>query len=427
MARSLNRLTSKRVAKLLTAGIPGRHNDGAGLHLVIAGPSSAHYERRYERAGKSRYMGLGSARAFSLAQARDRNREITRMLADGIDPLDQKRAQRAAQAAAAAKTKTFGQCAADYHRAHTADWRSQKHAQQWATSMLGTTPSGRPVKDDVVKPLRSIPVAMIDTPMVMAVLQPRWSEKTVTMSRLRERIETVIDAAVAAGYRSAGPNPASWDILKHLLAKPARAKHFDAMPHAEVPAFMAELRQREGSAARALELAIMCASRTNEILGARWREIDWAEKLWTIPGGPDGRMKGGKAHRVPLSAPALALLRDLPREAADDDGLVFISSKPGQPLAPNALLRLLRAMGRRGVTPHGFRSTFTDWCDNQTNAAKMIIDLCLAHSIGDETDQAYRRSDILQKRRKLMTQWSSWCASPVRGANVVPMRPAAQG
>jgi integrase len=444
MARALNRLTSKRVEKLLRNGTAGYYPDGAGLYLVIVNKANANWLRRYQPPGaaphvtaggkvgyRTRYLGLGSARVFGLAEARERNRKISQMLADGIDPLTQKRAQRAAQAAEAAKTRTFGQCALDYHRAHAAGWRSQKHAQQWATSMLGTTPSGRPVRDDVIKPLRPMPVASITTPMIMAVLQPRWSEKTVTMSRLRERIESVIDAAVAAGYRPAGPNPASWSILKHLLAKPAKAKHFDAMPFADVPAFMAELRQREGSAARALEFAIMCSSRTNEVLGARWREVDWDAKLWTVPGGPDGRMKGGEEHRVPLSPQAVALLRDLPREG-DDGGvgtgndLVFLSSQHGQQLAPNSLLRLLRAMGHTKITPHGFRSSFSDWAHEQPGAVPMVIEMCLAHAVGDEVAKAYRRGDLLQKRRKLMDAWARHCASPMAG-NVVPMRrPAAQ-
>jgi integrase len=434
--RAINRLTSKRVEKLLRNGVAGRYNDGAGLHLLIVSASSAHWERRFQPPGvaphvtssgkrgyKCRYLGLGSARVFTLAEARERNRRISQRLADGIDPITQKRTERAAQAAAAAKARTFGQCALDYYRAHAARWRSQRHASQWASSMLGTTPSGRAVKDDVIKPLRPMPIATIDTAMVLSVLQPRWHQKTVTMSRLRERIESVLDAAVAGGFRSAGPNPAGWDILKHLLPKPDKAKHFAAMPFAAVPSFVAELRRREGSAARALEFMILTAARTGEAVHARWSEIDTDAKLWTIP---SERMKGGKEHRVPLSAPALALLRGLPHERDDADGLVFISGQPGKPLASNALLRLLKAMGHHEITVHGLRSSFSDWAHEQPMATPMVIEQSLAHAGGDKVALAYRRGDLLQKRRKLMDAWARHCTSPARDAEVLPMvvRPA---
>jgi integrase len=398
MARSLNRLTSKRVEKLLRGGTAGYWPDGQGLYLVIVNKANANWLRRYQppgaapritRTGKTgyatRYMGLGSARTFSLAEARERNRKVSQQLADGIDPLTQKRAQRAAQAAEAAKAKTFGQACLDYYRAHAAGWRNQRHADQWRSSMLGETPSGRPVKDDVCKTLRPLPIASVDTPTILAVLQPRWHQKTVSMARLRGYIESVIDAAVAGGFREAGPNPASWSIIKHLLPKLDKAKHFAAMDHRDIPAFMAELRRHEGSAAKALQFAVLTAARTGEVLGAKRSEIDMDERLWTIPGE---RMKRGKEHRVPLSVPALALLRDLPREGDDTDGLVFLSSQPGKPLAPNALLRLLRAMGHPKVTVHGLRSTFSDWCHEQPVATPMVIEQSLSHEVGSAVARA---------------------------------------
>jgi integrase len=437
MARSLNRLTSKRVEKLLRAGAPGRHNDGQGLHLVIMSASSAHWERRYQPPGavavttaagktgyRSRYLGLGSARTFSLSEARERNRKISQMLADGIDPISQKRSDKAQRVVAAAKERSFGQCIEDYYRAHEASWRSKRHAAIWRASMLGETPSGVAVRDDICKTLRPLPVAAIDTAMVLSVLQPRWSEKTVTMSRLRERIESVIDAAVAGGFRPAGPNPAAWDILKHLLAKPGNTKHFDAMDWHEVPRFMSELRQREGSAARALEFAIYCTARTGEALGARWSEIDMdTTKLWTIPA--ERMKKTKKEHRVPLSPAALDLLRRLPREGDDDDdGYVFLSSQPGKPLADVTLLRLLRSMGYQKITVHGFRSTFSDWAHEQSVATPMLIEQSLSHRAGDKVSLSYRRGDLLAKRRRLMDAWARYCTGPAGGAEVVQLETA---
>jgi integrase len=286
--------------------------------------------------------------------------------------------------------------------------------------MLGTTPSGRPVKDDVCKTLRPLPIASIDTPMILSVLQPKWHEKTVTMSRLRERIESVIDAAVAGGFRPAGPNPASWDILKHLLPKAGKAKHFSAMSFSDVPSFVAELRQREGSAARALQFAVLTAARTGEVLGAKWSEIDMDAKLWVIP---PSRMKRGQEHRVPLSQPAIDLLRGLWHEGDDSDGFVFLSSKPGQPLASNALLRMLRAMGHPEVTVHGLRSSFSDWAHEQPGMAPMTIEQSLAHAAGGAVALAYRRGDLLAKRRRLMESWAKFVTSPaIETADVVPMR-----
>jgi integrase len=437
--RNFNRLSAKAFAKLLRNGVPGRYNDGQGLHLVIVSASSAHWERRYQPPGalphvtkngktayKSRYLGLGSARTFGLAEARERNRKISQMLADGIDPISQKRTEKAQRAAAAAKERSFGQCALDYYRAHVGEWRSKRHADQWRASMLAETPSGRPVKDDVLKTLRPMPVALIDTPTILAALRPRWHEKTVSLARLRERVEAVIDAAVAAGFRPAGPNPASWSILQHLLSKAGKTKHFAAMDWAAVPAFVADLRRREGNAARALEFVTLTACRTGEARGARWSEIDMAAKLWVIPGE---RMKGGTEHRIPLSAPALDLLRGLPHEGDDDaDGLVFISSRPGKPLADFTLLRLLRSMGYQKITVHGLRSSFSDWAHEQPTATPMVVEQSLSHRAGGKVALSYRRGDLLAKRRRLLDAWARHCTSPARAnAEVVPLvRPVAQ-
>jgi integrase len=420
--RALNRLTSKRVAKLLTAGIPSRHNDGAGLHLVITGPSSAHWEKRYQRAGATRYMGLGSARTFKLAEAREINRKISQQLAGGIDPIDAKRADRAA--AKAVKVRSFGEVALDYFKTHAGEWRSAKHRQQWASTVLGTTPSGR-VKDDLCRGLRAMPVSAIDTDAVLKVLAPKWHDKPVTMARLRERIEVVLDAATAAKLRT-GDNPAAWQLLKHLLAAPtkiAKVEHHPALPYAELPAFMTALREQSGTAARALEFLVLTATRTSEAINATWSEIDMDTMLWVIPGH---RVKKAADHRVPLSDAAVALLRALPTEAGN--GHVFIGQTAGKSLGGSmALSRVLHKMGHAAVTVHGFRSTFSSWAHEMTGAAPMTIEACLSHKIGNATALAYNRGDQMMKRRRLMALWAKHCVSPVkRTADVVPLRPAAQ-
>jgi integrase len=416
--RSINRLTSKKVAKLLTAGVKHLHADGGGLYLAIVSKTNANWLRRYQppgaapritRNGKTgypaRYMGLGSARVFTLKEARERNREVSKLLADGVDPLTRKRAERAAQAAEAAKAKTFGQMAEELYRARANRW-SQKHRQQWAAMMLGTTPNGRPVRDDVIKPLRSVPVATINTPIVLSVLQPHWHKKTVTMSRARQRVEEVLDATVAAGFRPPGPNPAAWDVLKHLLPAPSKKEHFKALQVGDMPGFFAELRKREGIVARALEFTVLCASRTDEVLGAPWREIDPINKVWTIPAD---RMKGKREHQVPLSAAALELLDNLPREGDDADGFIFMGTQPGKPLSPKVMLRLLRTMGHQTVTAHGFRSTFSDWAHEQNGVMPLVIEESLAHRVGGATHLSYRRGHLLAQRRALMDAWAAYC------------------
>jgi integrase len=414
--RSINRLTAKKVDKLLRAGVKKLHADGLGLYLQIISPTNAAWLRRYQppgakprttRSGKvaypGRYMGLGSARVFTLQEARARNREVSKQLADGHDPLAQKRARRAALAAEAATAKTFGQVAEDLYRARVGSW-SRKHGEQWAAQIFGVTPNGQPVRDDVIKPLRAMPVATITTPILLQVLQPRWADKTVTMSRARQRIEEVLEAAVAGGFRPAGPNPASWDIIRHLLPAPSKKVHFEALPVADMPAFFAALRQQEGVVARALELLVLCAARAGEVFGARWHEIDFDDRVWTISAE---RMKGRRAHQVPLTDEAIELLRQLPREAGND--FVFLSTKPGRPLSPAVMLRLLRAMGYQKITAHGMRSTFSDWAHQQKGVTPLQIEEALAHRVGGDVALSYRRGHLLAQRRTLMRKWASYC------------------
>jgi integrase len=415
-------LTSKRVAKLLRRGEPARILDQRGLYLVVASRTAAHWEKRYQLDGKEHYHGLGSAFVFGLAQARERSRRASELLADGIDPLVRKREAKATRIAEAAKTITFGQCAADYFQAHSPSWKHRKHIQQWRASVLGLTMNGAVADGDYCRLLRPMPAASIDTPVVLQVLKPHWYDKPETMSRVRARIASVLDYAKAAGYRS-GDNPAAVAVISKLL--PPRGEitavtHFEAINYREIPDFMVALRAREGSAARCLEFLILCASRSTEAREAVWSEIDFTEKLWRIP---RDRMKAARDHVVPLAPEAIELLHGLSREEGND--LIFLGRRPGEPLTDLALMTLMRKLGRTEVV-HGLRSSFSDWAHERTAHSDHAIELSLAHSIGTAAERAYRRGDMAEKRRKLMEAWCAFCSTPVVAAQesskVVPIR-----
>jgi integrase len=413
-------LTSKRVAKLLRQGEPGRHLDARGLYLVVVSRTNAHWERRYQLDGREHYHGLGSAFVFGLAAARERSRRASELLADGVDPLVQKREAKAERIAAATKAITFGEVATDYFRAHSPGWKHLKHVAQWRSSVLGLTFTGKPAKPDYCRALRARPVAQVDTPIVLSVLKPFWHTQPETMSRVRARIAAVLDYAKAAGYRS-GDNPASWDVIGKLL--PARGKlvpvnHFAAVDYRELPAFVAELRKREGIATQCLLFLILTAARSAEAREATWREINLDGALWEIPAE---RMKAERPHKVPLAPAVLELLRGLYREDDSDDGLLFLSSLSGRPLSDLSLVKLMRRMGRTEV-PHGFRSSFSDWCHERTGYSSHAIELSLAHSIGSAAEKSYRRGSMLEKRRKLMEAWAAYCTSPPAPGEVVSMR-----
>jgi integrase len=416
-------LTSKRVAKLIRKGEPGRHLDSHGLYLITQSPTAAHWERRYQIDGREHFHGLGSARVFSLAEARERSRRASQLLADGIDPLQAKRAAKAQRIAAAAKAVSFGEVATDYFRAHSPAWKHLKSVAQWRSSVLGLTMPGKPATGDYCKTLRPLPVQSIDTPIILSVLRPLWHEKPETLGRVRARIASVLDYAKAAGYRQ-GDNPASWDVIGKLL--PSRGKidpieHHAAVPYAEMPGFMAALREREGTAAQALLFLVYTACRTTEALQATWNEIDIDNALWTVPAN---RMKAGKEHRVPLAPEAIELLRGLYREGDSSDGYVFLSPRSGEPWSATALRAVMQRMDC-SATPHGFRSSFSDWAHERTAHSSHTIEMSLAHAIGAAAERAYRRGEMLEKRRKLMEQWAAYCTSPpvaAVGETVVPMR-----
>jgi integrase len=352
-------------------------------------------------AGKQREAGLGSTTTISLAEAREKAAGYRSMLAKGIDPLD---AKKAATAAAAAR-KTFGQCADDLIKSKRREWRSEVHAGQWRTTI-----------DSYCGPIMDAPIDEIDTQAVLGVLRPLWQRIPETASRLRGRIEAVLDYGKANGLR-AGENPAAW--RGHLaLILPKRGKltrgHHAAMNYRDIPAFIAKLRERESVPVAALEFLILTAARLGEALGATWDEFDRDAKVWTIPAA---RMKAAKEHRVPLSTSAMAIIDRMASIRTGD--LVFPGQRRGRPLSKAALAVLMPG----GATAHGFRSGFRDWCGEETNFPRELAEAALAHSAGDATERAYRRGDALEKRRALMEAWASHC-EPGAAGNVVIMRKA---
>jgi integrase len=392
---------------------PGRYHDGHGLYLVVHNKNNKSFAFRYERDGRERWMGLGACHVISLKAARERARAARLLLLDGIDPLDHRRTERAKLKLARAKLVTFREAAQRYFDQHESKWRNAKHRWQYLHTL----------KMFAFPLIGDLPVGEIDTAAVLRVIEPIWLTKTETASRVRGRIESVLDWAGVRGHRS-GDNPARWkghlsEVLpaRSQVAKPV---HHAALPYRELPAFMAELRKREGVGARALEFLILTCARTAEVLGAQWEpEIDLTNKTWIVPAG---RMKAGREHRVALSQRAGELLRGLPMEHGN--GYVFIGPRPGNGLSATALMQTLRRMGHSDVSVHGFRSAFRDWASECTNYPREIAEMALAHRVGDRTERAYARGDLLRKRFALAEAWSKYCCSspPAAKAIVVPMR-----
>jgi integrase len=396
---------------------PGRHADGGGLHLLVKESGARSWVYRFMLKGQSRDLGLGSAAgagAISLADARLAAAALRLKVKAGIDPL-QEREKQAAEALAAAQAAqiagvTFRAVAEAHMAANENSWRNDKHRQQWRSTLAAYV---YPVMGDV-------PVADITTAPVLTILEPIWAQKPETASRVRGRIETILDAAKARGYRT-GENPARWrgHIAQILPARRRLSRgHHRAMPYEAIPAFVSQLRTRHATAALALEFAILTAARSSEVLGATWSEVDLNKAVWTIPAA---RMKGGKEHRVPLSPRAVEVLEALkplgkPR--------LFPSDRGGK-LSNMAMAMLLRRM-RLDVTVHGFRSGFRDWAAECTGYAHEVCEMALAHVIGNKAEAAYRRGDLFEKRRRLMADWAAYCASGgATGAKVTPIRGAA--
>lgn len=429
MPKKAKELSALAVSKLKTEG---RYAVGGadGLHLRIAGASRAWVLRlavgtRTDAKGNTvvhrRDIGLGSYPEVSLAEAREKARELRKQVREGIDPIEERNATKLRAKLEAAKTKTFEECANAYIEANRAGWKNEKHVQQWQNTLATYA----------FPKIGQLPVAAIDTGLVLNVLQQEtgedkaqlWHAKTETASRLRGRLESILDWAAFRGYRE-GENPARWKgHLEHEL--PARSKvqkveHHAALPYAELGAFMAELRKREGLSARALEFAILTAARSGEVRGATWVEIDLPGRIWTVPAE---RMKAGKEHRVPLSDEAVKLLEALPRIVGND--YVFPAPRGGQ-LSDMALTAVLRRMERGGLTQHGFRSTFRDWAGETTAYPREVCEHALAHKLADGVEAAYQRGDLLAKRARLMADWARYCGTVQGNAeNVVAMKKGA--
>jgi integrase len=395
MAKKARELTALAVSKLKD---DGRYAVGGvdGLYLRVAGGGRA-WVLRIKIAGKRCDIGLGPFPEVSLADARDIARDHRRQVRQGINPLDARRKARAALAVERAAAKTFKECAEAYVEANKAGWKNDKHIKQWRATL-----------DTYAYPvIGALPVASVTIAHILTVLEPIWSVKTETASRLRGRIESVLDWAKVRGYRD-GENPARWrgHLDKTLPArnKVQKVEHHAALPYGEIGSFMSDLRKRDGISARALEFSILCASRSGEVRHASWAEIDLVGKIWTIPAV---RMKAGREHRVPLSDDAAALLRGAPRI----DGSEFVFPAPrGGALSDMALTAVLKRMKRGDLTQHGFRSTFRDWAGETTSYPREVIEHALAHQLADKAEAAYQRGDLLAKREKLMADWAKFCA-----------------
>ena len=381
-------LSVAAVAKLKRQG---RYSVGDGVYLQISKWKTRAWVFRYERFGKAHYMGLGPCRLISLAQARAKGRDAQRMLLDGDDPLSAKRQKRTEEALRLAREQTFEQCALAYLADHDVGW-SQASSVQWRQSL----------STYVFPVIGKLPIAEIDLPLVLRVVEPIWRAVPETASRVRSRLEAILGWATVRGLRT-GDNPARWtNNLRHLL--PSRNKfdqreQFAALPYKDIGAFMKRLRAEHSVAARALEFIVLTAGRRGEVLGARWSEIQ--DGLWVIP---KERMKAGVEHRVALSAPALKLLESLPREGE----YVFIGSRSGQPLSPIGLRRLMVKLGY-AVTLHGFRATFKTWASEMTAYPNHVVEQALAHTISNAVEKTYQRGDLIEKRRRLMEDWAKYC------------------
>lgn len=378
MARPINRLSARAVQTLKE---PGYHADGGGLYLLVGPTGSKSWVLRYQLRGRRREMGLGSAILVSLQEARSAALEQRKLVAQGRDPLTER-------ASAAAVGRTFGECTEALIASLAPGWKHEAQAEQWRQSLRDYGPAP------------GLPIDQVDTAAVMACLQPIWASKTETANRVRGRIERVLDWARVHGLRT-GDNPARWrGHLDKLLPKPSKVgnrRHHEAMPYADVPAFMARLAERDGAARRALRFTILTAARTGEVTGAAWEEFDLAAAVWTIPAE---RMKGGREHQVPLTPAAVAILRGLPRD------------RPPFALSENAMLYLVQKAPPKGLglpfTVHGFRSSFRDWAAETTDTPNEVVEMALAHAIRNKAEAAYRRGNLLERRRRLMEEWAEY-------------------
>jgi len=393
-------LTAKHVERTKT---PGRYRCGLvkGLLLQISASGARSWVLRYELHGKERMMGLGSAAAFCLSQARERALAARHLLADGVDPLATKQAAKAAAKLGAARKLTFREAAQRYFDQHEKSWRNVSHRLAFLNTL----------RAHAFSTIGDLDVAKIDTADILRALEPAWTKKSITADRVRNRIEAVLDWCVVRDHRLPGVNPARWkghlDQVLPAARKIAPIEHHAAMDYRRLPAFVSELRRLDSIAARALEFLILTVARTGEVIGATWDEIDSDSKTWIIPGH---RMKSGREHRVPLSSGAIDLLYRLPRETGNP--FIFTGHRPGSGLSRKALPYVMGRVGQdRTATVHGFRLSFSNWSHEQTAHSTHTIEISLAHRVGNETERAYRRTDMIAKRRQLLESWSRFCTT----------------
>jgi integrase len=399
MARGHSRLSALAVGR---AKKPGLYPDGQGLYLQVSPSGSTSWIFRYQHARRRRYMGLGGLATVSLSDARRKALTARKMLAEGLDPLEEGRALAVAKAA---KAITFREAADRYIATHQSSWRNAKHIAQWSSTLEAYA---MPV-------FGNVSVGTIGVELVLRVLEPIWEAKNETARRVRGRLEVILDWATAGGLRG-GENPARWKgLLEHRLSKQPRAariKHHPALDYRRMATFMAQLRKEEGVAARCLEFTILTGARTGESTGAKWNEFDLSAALWTVPGD---RIKAARTHRVPLAERALAIVREQARIRRGD--YVFGGRKSDAPLSNMAMATVLRRMGLSEITVHGFRSAFRDWAAEKTAYPREVAEMALAHAVGDRVEAAYRRGDLLQKRVAFMSDWAAHCAeAPNRAA-----------
>ncbi len=374
----------------------GLYSDGGGLYLQVSAYGTKSWIYRFTLNKKKRDMGLGPFPDISLAQAREEAQKRRKQVLAGIDPIESRKAEKQALQAETAKTISFKECADKYISSHSVAWKNLKHIRQW-TSTLETY---------VYPHIGELSVSDVDIGLVLKVLEPIWNEKSETASRIRGRMESILDWATARKYRE-GENPARWkgnlDTLLPSRNKVQKVKHHKALPYSEMSDFMQELRKQDSVSALGLELLILTATRTGEVIEAKWSEFDLQNALWIIP---ETRMKAGKEHRVPLSGDALNVLRKL-QEIQQSEYLLAGQGGKGH-LSNMAFLQLLKRMGHKGITAHGFRSTFKDWATERTNYPNEVSEMALAHTVGNKVEAAYRRGDLFEKRVRIMREWSNF-------------------
>jgi integrase len=388
----------------------GRYRVAANLYKQIAASGSGSWVLRYEMHGKKRWMGLGPLAVFSLKEALARARGAQQLIYSGVDPIDARKNQRASEARKAILTVNFETAVQTFFDQHQSKWGGKARIEFLNTLATYAYPV-----------FGKLPVDTIDTALVLRAVEPIWLTKHVTANRVRGRIEAVLDWAKVRGFR-AGDNPAVWsghlDQLLPTGGTIGEVVHHAAMPYGDVPGFVETLKRRQGTEPLALEFLILTASRTSEVLKARWNEVDLEARIWTRPAS---HMKGKVEHQVPLTGRMLEILKGLPRDGGDNS-LIFEGTKAGRPLGRNALSKLVGTMGA-DCTVHGFRSSFRDWAGEQTSFAREVVEHALAHVVGNAVEQAYARSKLLEKRRGLMVQWERFIATPLpKSREVIPIR-----